>query len=313
MALNETSPAYEAEAAVSHGQEDQGDLVVVGGRLEAIQKDQALSTILEVGKLVGRVQSAQVLATVADSIQVSQLRQLKDLHKEAGLTWAETCGIIGIARRTADRMLNLADELGDDFFGHCGRIGLSVRTMDAARQLPEDVRQALASGQVVDLEAVTKEALTGVIRQLTTEHAEEKLGLEEELKAGKKALDKAVGKHIEAAERASSLEQEMESLRQGLDADEARVLRALQEAERPIVAHMVRIKNTLDLAGRSPAFVARLVSGLELIRALADQTAQMVLARAEGQEPDEEALGAEARQINQDIANSDGTAQHPGI
>ena len=90
-------------------------------------------------------------------------------------------------------------------------------------------------------------------------------------------------------------------------------MRALHEAERPIVAHMVRIKNTLDLSGRSPAFIARLVSSLELIRALSDFTAQVVLARAEGQEPDEEALGVEARQLNQDIADADGTAPHPGI
>jgi len=185
MELDHTLQAQERAAEASAALEDQGALVVAGGRLEAIQKDQATSTILEVGKLVGRVQSAQVLATVADSIQVSQLRQLKDLHKDAGLTWAETCGIVGIARRTADRMLNLAEELGDDFFGHCGRIGLSVRTMDAARQLPESVRQSLAQGEVVDLEAVTKEALTDAIRQLATEHVLEKSRLEEDLKGAR--------------------------------------------------------------------------------------------------------------------------------
>ncbi|MFH1035620.1 MAG: hypothetical protein V1806_14015 [Pseudomonadota bacterium] len=288
-------------------------LVVAEEEAGALQIDQAMQTMLEIGKAAGRVQSAQIFGHVADSIQVSQLRQLKATHKNAGMSWDQTCKMVGISRRTAERYMSLADELGDDFFGHCAQIGLSVRTMDAARQLPEPVRQALAQGQVVDLEAVSKEALTDAIRQLASEHAKEMQGLEEQVKAERKALDKAVGKHIEAADKASQLEQELESLREGLDADEARVLRALHEAERPIAAHMVRIKNTLDLSHRSPAFIARLVSGLEFIRALADYTAQTVLARAEGLEPDEDALGAEARQLNQDLADSDGAAPHPGI
>lgn len=314
MALEDTlGQAADVAATVSHGLEDQGDLVVAESRLEIIQKDEALRTMLEIGKAAGRVQSAQIFGHVADSIHVSQLRQLKAIHKQAGLSWEETCNMIGISRRTAERYLSLADELGDDFFGHCAQIGLSVRTMETARQLPESVRRSLAQGDVVDLETVSKEALTDAIRQLAGEHAKEKAELERDLAAERKLSKKALDKGARAVEERDALAAEMESLREGLVANESRALAALREAERPIVAHMVRLKNTLDLAGRSPAFIARLVSGLEMIRALADLTGKVILARVEGLEPDEEALGVEAHQLNHDIADHDGAAPHPGF
>lgn len=311
MAIEQRAAVEAEQMSNTHAAENA--LVVAEDAAGDLQLNQAMQTILELGKSVGRVQSAQVLATVADSIQVSQLRQLKEIHKEAGFTWEQTCKIIGIARRTADLYLKQADELGDDFFGNCRRLGVSFRTMDAARQLPEPVRQALAQGEVVDLEAVSKEALTDAIKQLVTEHAKEKRDLEESLTRERKSVSKAVDKHLRAAEQASLLTQELESLREGLSPDEARVLRSLHEAERPIIAHMARVKNTLDLSHRSPAFIGRLVAGLELIRAMSDFTAQVVLARAEGMEPDEDVQGTEARQLNQDIAAYDGTAPHPGI
>ncbi|MCA1988729.1 MAG: hypothetical protein LDL07_06225 [Desulfarculus sp.] len=317
MALEDTlGQAADAAATVSHGLEDQGDLEVAEGRLEIIQKDEALRTMLEIGKAAGRVQSAQIFGHVADSIQVSQLRQLKSMHKQAGLSWEQTCNMIGISRRTAERYLSFANELGDDFFGHCAQIGLSVRTMEAARQLPEPVRQALAQGEVVDLETVSKEALTQVIRDLASEHAREKNELEQTLaaerKTGKKTLDKAA----ELTDQVKSLAAELEAQKEGLPAEDKKALEQLRQVEFSVVAHLVRIKNTLELGDRDPGFIARLMGSLSLIENLAALTAKVVAARVDGQEMDEEAYAtaaAGAQADNLDNAAFDQRAAYPGI
>ena len=304
--------AVEAEQ-LTQAQAAENALTVVEEEAGALEMNQAMRTMLEIGKAAGRVQSAQIFGHVADSIHVSQLRQLKATHKGAGLSWEQTCKMVGISRRTAERYLSLADELGDEFFGHCAQIGLSVRTMDAARQLPEDVRRALASGEVVDLEAVTKEALTDAIRTLASEHASEKKALQDELKKAVKAQDKAIDKGADLAGKVEDLTSELEALKEGLPADDKKALARLQEAERPIIAHLALVKNTLDIEGRDPGFVARLVSGLRLIEVMARLTVSVVMARAEGLEPNPEALEDEAQGLNEDIAHHDGRAPHPGV
>ena len=322
MALEDTlGQAADVAATVSHGLEDQGDLVVVESRLEMIQKDEALRTMLEIGKAAGRVQSAQIFGHVADSIHVSQLRRLKEIHKTAGLTWAQACEIVGIARRTADRYLNLADELGDDFFGHCAQIGLSVRAMDAARQLPEPVRQALAQGEVVDLETVSKEALTDVIRQLANDHAKERAELERDLaaerKLGKKALDKAA----KLSDERDALTQEVEALKEGLSGDDKRDLDRLRHVESTAMAFLVSVKNTLEVKGRDPVFRARLFSFLSLLQNMCDFTASVLQARLEGPEVEMEFYQSERGQAqealtrgdNEDAAHHDQRAPYPGV
>ncbi len=317
MALEDTlGQAADVAATVSHGLEDQGDLVVAESRLELIQKDEALRTMLEIGKAAGRVQSAQIFGHVADSIQVSQLRQLKSMHKQAGLSWEQTCNMIGISRRTAERYLSLADELGDDFFGHCAQIGLSVRTMEAARHLPEEVRQALAQGEVVDLETVSKEALTDAIRQLANQHAKVSAAAAESLGKEVKAREKAEKKAKEAAEQAEALAAELEAQKEGLPAEDKKALEQLRQVEFSVVAHLVRIKNTLELGDRDPGFIARLMGSLSLIENLAALTAKVVAARVDGQEMDEEAYAtaaAGAQADNLDNAVYDQRSAYPGI
>ena len=188
--LTRESAAAEAEQ-LTGAHVGENALAVVEETVAAVEHTEAMRAMLEIGKAAGRVQSAQVFGNVADAITVSQLQQMKATHKDAGLTWEQTCGLIGISRRTADLYLKQAADLGDDFFGNCRRLGVSVRTLESARQLPEPVRQALAQGEVVDLETVSKEALTDVIKQLAGEHAKEKSTAQEALDKESKAREKA--------------------------------------------------------------------------------------------------------------------------
>jgi len=307
--------AAEAEQ-VTDAHATENALTVVGEDVAAVEHTEAMQRILEVGKLVGRVQSAQVLATVADSIQASQLRQLKDLHKDAGLTWEQTCNIIGMSRRTADLYLKQAADLGDDFFGNCRRLGVSVRTMEAARQLPEPVRQALAQGEVVDLETVSKEALTDAIRTLAIEHAKESAAAAESLGKETKAREKAEKKAKEAAEKAEALAAELEAQKEGLPAEDKKALEQLRQVEFSTMAFLVRIKNTLEVAERDPGFMARVMGSLSLIENMAALTSKVISARMNGEEMDEEAYAlaaAGAQADNLDNANFDQRAAYPGI
>ncbi len=313
MALDEMLEQQERADQASAAQEERGDLVVVEGRLEAIQKDQAMRAILELGIAAGRTQTTRVFSQMADAIAISQLRRIKEMAKAAGIPWAQACNMAGFSSKTADQYLRIANDLGDDFVADVSRLGVSIRTLEAARQLPEPVRRALASGEVVDLEAVTKEALTDAIRTLASEHASEKKALQDELKKAVKAQDKAIDKGADLAGQVENLKNELEALKEGLPADDKKALERLQAAERPIIAHLALVKNTLDIEGRDPGFVARLVSGLQLIEVMARLTVSVVMARAEGLEPNPEALEDEAQGLNEDIAHHDGRAPHPGV
>jgi hypothetical protein len=302
-----------AEAGISQELEDQGDLAVVEGRAGALQQNQAMQTILEIGKTAGRIQAAEIFANVSDAIRVGQLRSLKESYKSAGLTWAEACGIVGISTQRADQVLRLCNSLGEDFIANSERLGLSFRTLEAARQLPEPIRQALTSGDVVDLEAITKDQLTQVIKDLSHEHAKDKRVVEEALAEEAKRASRAETKAKKATAKAEELAEELAAQLEGLPAEDKRALGLVLDAERAVVSHLARIKNTLDLAGRSPAFIGRLQSSLSMIEATARYTNFVVQARAEGQEPNEDTLGHEARLLNADLAEHDERQPYPGI
>jgi hypothetical protein len=314
MALEDsTLKMAEESAAVSNALEDQGDLVVVEGRLGAIQKDAAMRAILDLGIAAGRAQTARVFSQMADVIQVSQLRRIKEMAKAAGIPWAQACNLAGFSSKTADQYLRIANDLGDDFMADVSRLGVSIRTLEAARQLPEPVRQALAQGEVVDLEAVSKEALTDVIKQLAADHAKENAAAQEALEKETKRAARADDQYIKAKAEAADLAQELEAQKLGLPAEDAAALELILTEERKIIPWLVRVKNTTYLEGRDPHFVARLVNHLNLIGELALATGHVLSSLAAGDEPNEELINHGARLANRDCATFDQRDPYPGI
>lgn len=277
-------------------------------RRQAADDDQArkMMELLEVGKLVGRAQSAHVLSKMADVIHVSQLRALKTTARAAGLTWAQACEIIGYNTKTADQYLRLGDALGDGFVADMSAIGVSIRTLETARKLPEEARRRLLSGEAVDLEQTTKEQLTRCIREMA---AENQTALDEANKARKKAE----AAQAKALATLGDVSQALELARQGLPADDAEAMERVRRREMEIISHFVVIRNSLDIAQRDPYAIARISASLDLIARMAEATARTLLARAEGLEPNDEMLMAEARRLNAELAEADDRRPYPGV
>ena len=306
----ETTAAETTEVTAALEETTQAELAQ--GRLAEIQKDEAMSMMLEMGKMAGRIQSAQIFGHVSDSIQVSQLQKMKEIYKVAGITWEEACNIIGINRRTADRYLKLAAELGADFFGHCDRLGISFRALEAARQLPEPVREKLTQGEVVDLEAVSKSELTRVIKELADERATEKAEAEKEAKKKDKALEKAQAASAELTEKVEALETENQALSSGLDASDAGVWQEIQAIEKEFVMGIIRIRNTRDVPEMSGMLYNRLAASLLFMEALArDTSMHLATKREDGELPGEDWGFEESRQLAQQLAGVDGTEPYP--
>lgn len=213
----------------------------------------------------------------------------------------------------ADKYLRLGTALGDDWVANALAIGVTIRTLETARQLPEPVREKLTSGEVVDLERVSKEELTRVIRELAEEHAKEKARLEEEKASEAKAREKAEAKLEETGEKLAEVEREARTLAEGLPPDDAEALEVLRKGERDAVMWLVRIKNTVNIAGRDPMFQARLLSSLNLVAELAQATADILIAQAEGEDVDEDYLLSSVHALNRDAAKYDGREPYAGV
>lgn len=269
------------------------------------QQAAALVAMQAVSLRAGRIQAAKLINGFAECLTVSQIRELKATYKEAGITWAQACQQAGISHKTADRYLAIADDLGDEFMTNVRHLGVSIRALEQARALPEPVKQKLIAGQMVDPKDASKEQLTQLIRDLSKEHAQAEAEAESAIKKETRAKERA-------EDKAKALADENEALREGLPAEDRQALVQLQEQERATVAFLVRVKNTLDLGVRDPHFVARLTNSLELIAGLAEVTANVVTARAQGIEPNED-QGAEVRELNEMLAEADNREPHPGV
>ncbi|MBU4278209.1 MAG: hypothetical protein KKC30_15820 [Proteobacteria bacterium] len=272
-------------------------------------QDQAESTekLMSIAMRAGRIQASKAIATFAECLTVSQLRELKALHGAANLTWAETCKMVGISHKTADRYLAIADDLGDEFMTNVRHLGVSIRTLETARALPADIRKRLTTGEVIDLETVSKEELTSVIKDLAGEHGKELAAKDQALADERKAKTKAEDKASGLGDRLTTIQTELNNLKAGLPVDDAEAIKIIQDIEKKILPLLAVYRHTTKMAGRSPEAVSRILASLELVKEVAEWTGNHLAAKAEGEEPDDEALGAGADMLANDIAAHDGT------
>ncbi|MCF8066382.1 MAG: hypothetical protein K9K65_06135 [Desulfarculaceae bacterium] len=278
--------------------------------LQAQVKDQgqavAVQKLVDMGVRAGRAQTAQVAGKLLTVIHISQLRELKDIAKEAGVPWAKACVMFGFSSKTADLYLRQGAELGDNFVANMLAIGVPVRALEIARKLPENVRQRLTTGEVIDLETVSKEELTSVIKDLAGEHGKELAAKDQALADERKAKTKAEDKAKGLGERLTNLQTELGNLKAGLPVDDAEAIKIIQDIEKKILPLLAVYRHTTKMAGRSPEAVSRILASLELVKEVAEWTGNHLAAKAEGEEPDDEALGAGADMLAEDIAAHDG-------
>ena len=303
--------AVMADREVTEAHQKEIFLEVLQSKIQDQEQSEATQNLMDMAVRAGRIQTAKVLGKMADVIHVSQIRELKDLSREAGIPWIKASEMFGFSSKTADQYLRLGSELGDDFVADMSAIGVSVRALEAARKLPEEVREKLTTGEVIDLEEVSKDQLTTVIKDLARDHTQELSAKEEALGKESKAKQKAERKAQELGEHLRALQEELDHLRAGLPADDAEALETIQGIEKKVIPLLMVLRHT-KMQERSPEAKARIITSLELVRAVAEWTSNHLAALAEGDQPDDEVLGMEARRLGDEIAASDGAAP-PGL
>lgn len=281
-------------------------LEVLQSKIKDQEQAESTEKLMSIAMRAGRIQASKAIATFAECLTVSQLRELKALHEDAGLTFAEICKLVGISHKTAYRYLSIADELGDEFVSNVRQLGVSIRTLESARALPAGVRERLTTGEVIDLETVSKEELTSVIKDLAGEHGRELAAKDQALADERKAKTKAEDKAKGLGERLTNLQTELGNLKAGLPVDDAEAIKIIQDIEKKILPLLAVYRHTTKMAGRSPEAVSRILASLELVKEVAEWTGNHLAAKAEGEEPDDEALGAGADMLAEDIAAHDG-------
>jgi hypothetical protein len=281
-------------------------LEVLQSKIKDQERAEATEKLMSIAMRAGRIQASKAIATFAECLTVSQLRELKGIYGEAGLTWAETCKLIGISHKTADRYLAIADDLGDEFMTNVRHLGVSIRTLESARALPADVRRRLTSGEVVDLEQVSKEELTEVIKDLAREHQKELAAKDEALGKETKGREKAEAKAKETQERLEATVAELAALKAGLPADDEEAMKIVRDIEGKILPALAVYRFTTKMKGRGDAAISRILASLSLIRHCAEWTEDVLYNRAKGLPRQEEDYAEGAERLADDIEAHDG-------
>ncbi len=171
-AAPETLPALNA-AVIAH--ESQA-LTEVGMR------DQLQSSSLEVGKIVGRLESTLFLRHVADKMIAESFIQLREGKQYKALEFKDASGnmrhvadlqeaceiLLGRSYRTCAEIAQNFELLGERIFESAERLGLRAKDYRALRTLPSD-DQALIKTTIA--EATDRDSVTDLIGELTERHA----------------------------------------------------------------------------------------------------------------------------------------------
>ena len=137
---------------------------------------------LEVGKIVGRIESALFLTSVSEKVIAESFIQLRDGKKYKDLLISgadgnltnvsdleEACELLfGKTYRTCLRIAQKYESLGPELFESAERLGLRRKDYQALQALPSD-DQALIKTTIA--EATDRDSVTDLIGELTERHA----------------------------------------------------------------------------------------------------------------------------------------------
>jgi hypothetical protein len=135
-------------------------------------------------KMVGRIEAADFLATVAEKMIAETAVALKQSKKYKGLpftdenknrrqvaTFEEFCKYkLGKSRRRIDELVSNYNQLGPDLYEQAERIGFRQRDYNALKALPNDDRLIIAQA----IESEDLEKALDLMQQLAAKHHREK-------------------------------------------------------------------------------------------------------------------------------------------
>lgn len=145
-------------------------------------RDRLQGSSLEVGKIVGRIESALFLTSVTEKVIAESFIQLRDGKKYKDLMIPGTDGemrhvsdleeacelLFGKTYRTCLRIAQKYESLGPELFESAERLGLRRKDYQALQALPSD-DQALIKTTIA--EATDRDSVTDLIGELTERHA----------------------------------------------------------------------------------------------------------------------------------------------
>ncbi len=172
IAAPETLPALDAAVIAEECQ----------ALTEVAARDQLQSSSLEVGKIVGRIESALFQTTVSEKIIAESFIQLREGKKYKDLEFLDAQGnrtrvsdleeacelLFGKSYKTCSRIAQKYESLGPELFESAERLGLRRKDYQALQALPSD-DQALIKTTIA--EATDRDSVTDLIGELTERHA----------------------------------------------------------------------------------------------------------------------------------------------
>lgn len=172
-------------------------LIEAGNQMSIVNA--AVMDAEEALKMIGRIEAADFMATVAEKMIAETAIALKQGKKYKGLpfidenknrrqvaTFEEFCEHkLGKSRRRVDELINNYNQLGPNLYEQAERIGFRQRDYNALKTLPADDRQIIA--QAIEAEDLDK--ALDLMQQLAAKHQREKEATAKELKALTNSLD----------------------------------------------------------------------------------------------------------------------------
>lgn len=192
------TPNATPQAVVVHENEE----AVAAGRSaldEAGARERLQTSSLEVGKIVGRIESALFQTAVSEKIIAESFIQLREGKKYKDLEFLDAQGnrtrvsdleeacelLFGKSYKTCSRIAQKYESLGPELFESAERLGLRRKDYQALQALPSD-DQALIKTTIA--EASDRDSVTDLIAELVERH-EKKLA---ELRADKEAASRVI-------------------------------------------------------------------------------------------------------------------------
>jgi hypothetical protein len=176
-------------------------------------------------KMLGRIEAADFMATVAQKMIAETAINLKEGKKYKGLTFIDENGNgrrvatfeefceykLGKSKRRVNELINNYNLLGPELFEQAEKLGFRQRDYNALKALPADDRQLIAQA----IESESLDSALDLMQQLAAKHQREKENLETETAELKKSLASKDAVIQKKDEKLNELDMELE--RQRLD------------------------------------------------------------------------------------------------
>lgn len=190
--------------AKANNRESETALAIARGDVANLSKEELISNAMNLGRMAGRIESANMFSKYGNVSALLWLQQVKETkaYKLVG-TWPEYCKIIGLDRRKVDEDLSNMAAFGEEFLATVASLGMGYRDLSKLRQISQDGGVKVENGMIfiggeeIPLDDEHSEELQNTIARIVDDaqgdaRAHERLSNEKEkrLKNLTKKLDK---------------------------------------------------------------------------------------------------------------------------